>query len=310
MFLTTVNQILILFGYMAIGFVLKRCSLTPDNTHTVIARLLNLVLMPATIINTFMDKCTIENLKAKWTLIVYSSIILAVCIVVGILLGRLFSKDSYTERIYRYSLTVGNFAFIGIAFIEGLLPDLLFDYLLFILPMNLYTFSLGVAWLIPNDKGTKITIKNFLNPICISLIIGAILGLTNTMSFLPKSLTFLPSIIQGTAKTMAPMAMILTGFVIGSYPILSQLKNPKVYTLVILRIAVIPLIIVIVLRAVNTPQDIINVALCANAMPSGLNTVVIPASYGKDAKLGGSMALGSQLMCIVTIPILFSMFLG
>lgn len=307
MFLTTLNQILILFGYMAIGFVMKKGKFLPDNTHTVIAKLLNTVLMPATIINTFMDKCTIENLVSKWSLILYSSVILAGCIALGLILGKFFSKDNYTERIYRYSITVGNFAFIGIAFIEGLLPDFLFDYLLFILPMNLYTFSLGVAWLIPN--GSKISIKNFLNPICISLVIGAILGITKAMTYLPEDFTFITSIIQGTAKTMAPMAMILTGFVIGSYPIISQLKNPKVYTLVVIRIILIPIAVVLVLRLLNTPQDIINIALCANAMPSGLNTVVIPSAYGKDAKLGGSMALVSQLLCIITIPLLFSIFL-
>lgn len=307
MFLTTLNQILILFGFMTIGFILKKRSLVPDNTHTVLARLLNLVLMPATIINTFMDKCTIENLTSKWTLIVYSGAILAGCIILGISCGRLFSKDSYTEKIYRYSLTVGNFAFVGIAFIEGLLPDLLFDYLLFILPMNLYTFSLGVAWLIPT--GGKISIKNFLNPICVSLVIGGILGITQIMRYLPEAMTFIPLIIQGTAKTMAPMAMILTGFVIASYPIINQLKIPKVYILVIIRILLIPLFLVWILKMLNTPQDIVNVALCANAMPSGLNTVVIPASYGKDAKLGGSMALISQILCIITIPLLFGLFL-
>ncbi len=311
MFLTTLNQILILFGYMSMGFVLKKTKLLPENSHTVIARLLNLVLMPATIINTFMDKCTIENLVSKWTLILYSSVILLGCIAIGLIFGRFFDREGYIQRIYRYSLTVGNFAFIGIAFIEGLLPNLLFDYLLFILPMNLYTFSLGVAWLIPNEdnKKTGITIKNFLNPICISLPIGALLGITHIMDYLPENFNFIAPVIQGTAKTMAPMAMILTGFVIGSYPIISQLKNPKVYALVVIRIILIPLALVLILQGINTPRDIINVALCANAMPSGLNTVVIPSAYGKDPKLGGSMALVSQILCIITIPLLFGFFL-
>jgi hypothetical protein len=300
---------MVLFGYTLIGFILKRGNFLPSNTATVISKLVNFVLMPATIINTFMDKCTVENLTAKWSLLLYSSLILLGCILLGIFAGRFFSKDYYTEKIYRYSLTVGNFAFLGIAFVEGLAPEILFDYLLFILPMNLYTFSLGVAWLIPEDstKG-KFTLKSFFNPICISLGIGIILGLTQAMSYIPAQLSFLTTIIQGTAKTMAPMAMILTGFVIGSYPLIPQLKNYKVYICGITRLVAIPLVIVGILKLINTPAEIVRVALCANAMPMGLNTVIIPSAYGKDPRLGGSLALVSQLMALFTIPILFSLF--
>lgn len=308
MLLTTINQILVLFGYMAMGFFLCRGKFMSENTPTVISRLLNFILMPATIINTFMDKCTVENFLNKWHIMLYSSVILLGCIVVGLIFGKFFSKDPYIQRIYRYSFTVCNFAFLGIAFVEGVAPDLLFDYLLFILPLNLYTFSLGVAWLIPTG-GKGFSFKSFLNPICISLLIGAIMGLTNVVRYIPEQINFLPSIISGTSKAMAPMAMILTGFVIGSYPIVSQLKNYKVYIIAVARIFVMPLLIVLILKLLNTSQDIVSVALCANAMPLGLNTVIIPSAYGKDPKLGGSLALVSQLMCIVTIPLLFGIFL-
>lgn len=311
MFIKTLNQILILFGYMAMGFILKKGNFLPDNTPTTISKLLNFILMPATIINTFMDKCTVENLVSKWHLLLYSTVILLGCILVGIIFGRFFDKDNYIQRIYRYSFTVGNFAFVGIAFVEGFAPDLLFDYLLFILPMNLYTFSLGVAWLIPNDNGEKsgFSFKSLINPICLSLIIGGILGLTNFIKYIPENFNFITAIISGTSKAMAPMAMILTGFVIGSYPILKQLQNYKIYIIAVARVIVMPILIMVILNLINTPTEIKQVTLCANAMPLGLNTVIIPSAYGKDSRLGGSLALVSQLMCIVTIPILFYIFL-
>lgn len=309
MFAVTLNQILSLFGFTLIGFILKRGNFLPDNTAVTLSRLVNFVFMPATIINTFSEKCTLENLTSKWQLLLYSSVILIFCIGLGVFLGRFFSKDNYTEKIYRYSLTVGNFAFLGIAFVEGLAPEILFDYLLFTLPMNLYTFSLGVAWLIP-EEGTKgkFSFKNFLNPICISLVIGIVLGLTQAFSYIPAKFSFLITIIQGSAKAMSPTAMILTGFVIGSYPLLSQLKSPKVYICGGIRLIIIPLIIIAVLNLINTPSEIIRVALCANSMPMGLNTVIIPSAYGKSPRLGGSLALVSQLMALFTIPILFGLF--
>ncbi|MCH5201644.1 MAG: AEC family transporter [Oscillospiraceae bacterium] len=310
MFITTLNQLFVLMGFLLTGFILKKGKLLPDNTATVISRLLNFVLMPATIINTFMDKFTVNNFINKWHLMLYSSVILIGCIIVALILGIFFDRDKYVQRIYRYSFTVGNFAFLGIAFVEGLAPDILFDYLLFILPMNLYTFSLGVAWLIPTDNSGKkgFSLKCLLNPICISLVIGGVMGLTNVMSFIPSIFNFLTQVIQGTAKTMAPMAMILTGFVIGSRPIVSQLKNYKVYICAVIRLIIMPVVIMLILNAVNADDEILKVALCANAMPLGLNTVVIPSAYGRNPELGGSLALVSLLVSLVTIPILFGIF--
>ena len=47
-------------------------------------------------------------------------------------------------------------------------------------------------------------------------------------------------------------------------------------------------------------------AICAVAMPMGLNTVVIPAAYGEDTSAGASMALISSVLSIGTIPLVFA----
>lgn len=87
----------------------------------------------------------------------------------------------------------------------------LFDYLMFTLPLNLFTYSIGIAWLVPNGHG-KFSMKNFVNPIFVSIFIGAILGLLPIPKF-----RLVTTIINSTAACMSPIAMILTGFVIGGY---------------------------------------------------------------------------------------------
>ena len=46
--------------------------------------------------------------------------------------------------------------------------------------------------------------------------------------------------------------------------------------------------------------------ICSLAMPLGLNTIVIPAAYGKDTTAASGMALISHALSVVTIPLLFS----
>ena len=59
----------------------------------------------------------------------------------------------------------------------------------------------------------------------------------------------------------------------------------------------------------DTNDSIVMLTLCATAMPLGLNTVVFPAAYGGDTTPGASMALISHLMSIITIPIMFTLFI-
>ena len=108
---------------------------------------------------------------------------------------------------------------------------------------------------------------------------------------------------------MSPLAMLLTGFVIGEYRLKTLASNKKVYLASLIRLILLPTVFMLVLMALKTDKAILRAALCATAMPLGLNTVVFPAAYGGDTTPGASMALISHLISVVTIPIMFAIFL-
>lgn len=304
-FSSVIFQIAVMFSYILVGFILCRGNFIPKESGTVFSRLENKIFMPAVVINTFMANCTVENIKEKWIFIVYSTVILVFCIIVGYIVGRLLGKTEYLQKIYRYSISVSNFGFVGTAMVSGIYGANsieLFDYLMFTLPLNMFTYSIGVAWLVPNG-GKAFSIKSFINPIFISLFIGALWGLLS----LPK-FKLLTTLISGAADCMSPIAMILTGFVIGSYNLSSLFRQWQTYIVAEIRLIGLPVVICIVLRLLNTPDEIIIATLCANAMPLGLNTVIIPSAYGENPETGASMALVSQICSVVTIPFLFFAF--
>lgn len=304
-FSSVIFQIAVLFSYILIGFILCRGNFIPKESGKVFSRLENRIFMPAVVINTFMANCTIDNIKEKWIFIVYSTIILIFCIIVASFVSRFLGKTEYLKKVYRYSMSVSNFGFVGTAMVSGIYGANsieLFDYLMFTLPLNIFTYSIGVAWLVPNG-GKAFTLKSFINPIFISLFIGVFWGLLS----LPK-IKLLTTIISGTAECMSPIAMILTGFVIGSYNLSSLFSQWQIYVVAGIRLVGLPVVICTVLKLLNTPDEIIIATLCANAMPLGLNTVIIPSAYGKNPETGAGMALVSQLCSVVTIPFLFFIF--
>lgn len=306
-FNAVISQIGVLFSFIFIGFILRRFALLPEKATEVFSKIENQILMPAVVINTFRTNCTVKNISEKWVFIAYSSAILTFCVIVGFIVSRFLGKTEYLRKIYRYSLSVSNFGFVGTAMVAGIYGGdsiEMFDYLMFTLPLNMFTYSIGIAWLNPdNDK--VFTLKSFINPIFVSLFIGAVLGLLN----LPK-LDIVTTIITSAADCMSPIAMILTGFVIGGYQLKSLFSQWQTYVVAAVRLVAIPSAAVIVLKLLNTPSEIIIATLCAHAMPLGLNTVIIPSAYGKPVEAGASMALVSQLSAIVTIPTLFLIFTG
>lgn len=47
--------------------------------------------------------------------------------------------------------------------------------------------------------------------------------------------------------------------------------------------------------------------LFSAAMPLGLNTIVFPAAYGRDETPGAAMAVISNLIGIVTVPLILTL---
>lgn len=305
-FSSVIFQIAVLFSFIFIGFTIRQGGFLPENSAEIFSKLENRILMPAVVINTFRTNCTVKNISEKWVFIAYSTGVLLFCIATGFVASRFLGKTEYLKKVYRYSISVSNFGFVGTAMVSGIYGAEsmeLFDYLMFTLPLNLFTYSIGIAWLVPNGHG-KFSMKNFVNPIFVSIFIGAILGLFPIPKF-----RLVTTIINSTAACMSPIAMILTGFVIGGYSFANLFGKWQTYVVAGIRLVFLPTVSVLVLKLFNAPQEAVVATLCANAMPLGLNTVIIPSAYGKSPDDGASMALVSQLTAVFTIPILFYILL-
>lgn len=305
-FSSVIFQIAVLFSFIFIGFTIRQGGFLPENSAEIFSKLENRILMPAVVINTFRTNCTVKNISEKWVFIAYSTGVLLFCIATGFVASRFLGKTEYLKKVYRYSISVSNFGFVGTAMVSGIYGAEsmeLFDYLMFTLPLNLFTYSIGIAWLVPNGHG-KFSMKNFINPIFVSIFIGAILGLLPIPKF-----RLVTTIINSTAACMSPIAMILTGFVIGGYSFANLFGKWQTYVVAGIRLVFLPTVSVLVLKLFNAPQEAVVATLCANAMPLGLNTVIIPSAYGKSPDDGASIALVSQLTAVFTIPILFYILL-
>ncbi|MBO5747253.1 MAG: AEC family transporter [Clostridia bacterium] len=302
-FTATLSPMLVMFLCMALGFVANKLKLAPENTATVLSKLENYFLVPALILNTFMTYCSVESIKSEYSLMLWCLLVLVLAVLISWPLSGLFSRGGYTREIYKYALTFGNFSFMGNAIVPAILgSEMLYEYMLFILPLNIAVYTGGVIILIPRGEGKNI-LKSLLNPIFVSIIVGAVLGLVGAKPHIPL---FVTNTISNLASCMGPLAMVLTGFVVADYDFGKLLKNVKVYFASALRLLILPALFVALLIVLGANDTAVIMAFFAFGTPLGLNTVVFPAAYGGDTSTGASMAMISHTLCIVTIPLMFA----
>lgn len=304
--MSTLNQIIFLFGFIIIGYILAKIKVLPETSATVLSRLENNVFIPALVAGTFIENFTVERIGSASGLLGISFLIGLIVIPFAILVSNLITKDNYLRKIYTYGLSFSNFGFMGNAVVMNLFPDIFFEYLIFTLPLWTLIYLWGVPRLLMADTEKKQTfkesLKSFINPMFIAMILGMIIGLLKIN--LPS---WLVSLINTSGDCMSPVAMILTGVVVSNISFKKTFSDIRTYIVALVRLIVIPAIFILIAKLFIIPENIYICALCSLAMPLGLNTIVIPSAYGKDTSVAAAMAVISHLFAVITIPVIFSM---
>ena len=314
----TLSQMLMMFTLILVGLVLRRKTNISENAGTVMAKLETFVFVPALSLFTQMTKCTVENFKQNASLMLYGFAIVLFAILISYPLSKLFVKKqkeesmeiSYQRNIYKYALTFGNYGFMGNFIALGVWGnDFFYKYSLFTFLIGIVCYSWGLYILIPKEHNVGIINnlkKGLINPPVIGLVIGMFIGLCGLTKFVPQ---FMITALDNAGKCQGPVAMVLAGFVIGGYNLKELLKNKKVYLVTFFRLIIIPALIMLVLKLIGANDEIMTFALIAFATPLGLNTIVYPAAYGGDTKTGASMTTISHTLSVVTIPLMYLIFI-
>ena len=314
-------QILLLMLFISIGYVLSKTG-KADKSHSKLLSVLGFhIFLPANVFKTFSNYFTVEYLSQKYPLILICAVFVIVMMVAGIPISKLMSKDKYQQAIFRYSLISSNYGYVGYTLAQSIFGDqMLMNVMMFAVPLSIYTYSVGYCMLTKN----KLSFKRLLNPVNISLVAGAAVGLLRPYvvalftSHFPgfvawiaplgqPVLDLINSFLNKAQACMGPISMLLTGMVISEYKFRDMFSQKSVYVMSALRLIVIPFAVCGLLLLLGL-QDFLTPTLIMLALPCGLNTIVFPKLVGEDCKTGASLACLTSVLCCVTIPLTLWIF--
>jgi len=313
-FSLTLNQMLVMFILIILGFLLRKGKILPKDSALTLSRLETYLLVPALNLSSMMTNCSVQNFKDNAILILYGGILTVSAILLSYPLSKLFvkgknldAKTFYQKNIYKYALSFSNYGYVGNFLILSIWgSESLFKFQMMSIVCGIACTAWGLYVLIPKEHNRTNPIKNFLTPPLIALVLGIILGLLDVQKHTPA---FVLTALSNASTCMGPVAMILAGVVIADYDIKGLIYNKAVYAVSAFRLILIPSLVMLILALLGTNKEVMTLALILFAGPIGLNTIVYPSAYGGDVKTGASMTMVSHTLAIVTIPLMYLLWI-
>lgn len=316
-FFLVLNQMLLMAILIVAGYTLRKKNIVPKGAGSILSKTETFLFVPALNLINQINKCTPQTFRENSRLMLYGLVLVIVAIGLSYPLSKIFvfktngdPKLIYRQNVYKYAMAFSNYGFMGNFLVLGVWgEDMFFKYTMFTFPLTVFCASWGLYVLIPKEKSTGLLQnlkKGLLTPPLIALVTGMILGLVGAKPFIP---TFLLNALDNASKCMGPVAMVLAGIVIGEYEIKKLISNKKVYLASLFRLIIIPTVVLMALKVLGTADEILCLALVAFACPLGLNTIVYPATYGGETETGASMAVISNILAIITLPLMYYVFM-
>jgi len=310
-FITVVQQVIILFVLIGIGFGLTKKKLFSEKTIAELTTFILYLVTPCVIIESFNRPFDADMLNALLLSFLAAIVVHVLSIFIAFLFIR--DRDKNTQTIFRFGVVFSNCAFMALPLQQALLgSEAVFYGSSFIAVFNLFvwTHGYGIMKIDPENKGQKKSgqmifsqlIKTLLNPGIASVFLGLFLFLTST-----KLPFFIQKPIQYLAALNTPLPMIVIGFYVASVKDFSILKDKKMFLASFLRLIFIPLLSLVLFDAVGIRGLLLSSLIISASTPVGATLVMFSIKFNKDAKKAGAFVAFTTLVSVLTMPIIIAL---
>ena len=301
----------VLFVALAVpGYLLVKTKMLNAAHSGVLSKLLMYVGMPFLILSG-----TVNNISFNKELII--TVITVAAIGIAFTFAMFFvskpvsamEKGEKTNGMMRFCMTFSNNGFLGIPLavaVFGANSPVMTVLVILNIITNILMYTLGI-YLVSGDA-SKISLKKaFLNPVLIAFIIGIVLNLLKVNTYVPEISTF-SSHFSGL---VTPLSMTILGMKMAEIKFTSLFQSWRMYYVCALKLVVFPCVIVallLVAKQFGASMFDANVILgffIAFAMPTAGLASTFADGFGGDTENAVSMTLGTTVLSILTIPVLY-----
>ena len=263
-----------------------------------LSNLLIYFVVPFMIINSYMSGYNAEILKNMGRMLFYS--ILTICIGMALSIGITFLMKKEVRGIIRFATTFSNAAYMGFPLIQAMYGSEGVLYAsVYVTVFNILLWTVGIVYVSESMSFKELLKKIVTCPPIISVAVGLVIFLAR----IPVA-DVLKDTFNVVGGMNTPLSMIITGITISQFPLLSILKDKRVYFTVILRMFIIPVICTLVMYLIHARGMVAVITIILEACPCAAITTLFAIKFGHDQKLAVGAVTLSTLISIITLPCL------
>ena len=297
--LLLLNQIAQLFLCIFLGWLAVKCRLLRPEDSRVLSMVTLYLVTPCLIIGAFQIECTPDMLRGLALSLGAAVLIHALLFALTYLCRRPLHLNAVEQASVIYS-NAGN------------------------LIIPIVTAILGKEWVIFTSMFIIVQLP-LLWSHCRFLLSGEggfswkkVLGNVNILSILVGAALFflgipLPGVVTGAMDSMSAMIGPLS-MLMGGIDLKHIFTLPSIWKVAALRLVVFPLAVLVLLKysglAALAPngETILLVSFLAAATPAASTVTQMAQVYGPDGTYAGAINVSTTLLCIITMPLLITLY--
>lgn len=301
-FATVLNAVIPVFAIMAAGLAIRRLNwLTEDADHSLLRVVINL-LMPCLILDTAASNPAFSHPRNLLLapLVGFATVGLSVALV-WFSCRWLKFRDAPARRTFALAAGLQNYGYVPLP-----LTLLLFDPgtagVLFLHNVGVEACLWSVLLLFLTGGHAGGGWRQIFNAPLFSIVLALGLNLTGAAAHLPTALV---QVVHILGQCAFPLALVLVGATIADY--LGELRSGTGWGLVapavVLRLAVLPLGLLLLAKYLPASVELKRVIAIEAAMPAAVVPIVMARHYGGDPALALRIVIATSIISLLTTPL-------
>ena len=295
------NTQVLMFIYVVTGIIMAKTKILKHEGRSSFINLLLDITLPCMILNSFNVDVNIDELISAGKIMVISSVF----ILIAWLLSKIVWRNESPQRraVLEFSTLFSNAGNAGMPIVDSVFGARgVFYASFYLLPVRVLIWTLGLSLFVDEGDFRKRMMILLTTPSLVVVFIGL------ALMFLPFKLPgAVSTAIKNIGDMTGPLSMMIIGAALGECDLRSAFELDA-FKLTAVRLAVLPVIYMVLLRLAGVDAILWQVAVVLTAMPAAANTEIIAEMYGKDYQFAARCVVVSTVISLVSVPLLTLLF--
>lgn len=306
MFGITALKVLMMIAYGVPGYLLVKTKSLSEDAIKVFAKFLLYVCQPALSLYTLGSvDSTPQLIKELWIFFALTLAGQVTIILLYYLVFRKKIKTDFAHRVCAVAGACGNVGFFGVPLLEYLIPgvpEVCVYSAAFSISMNVLGWTLGLLMMTGDKKYIKLKAV-FINPSVITFAISF------TLFALGIKFPAIPAeYIETLGRMSTVVCMTVLGMRLATKSLLNIFSNYRIYIAALAKLIISPIVICMLFSLVPVSNEVRTSAFILACCPGATMIQGLAETHGGDGKTAADIVLSTCLLCILTIPLMWTLY--